>query len=102
RYAAPFTSCPPSSAWPACDWSSPAGSRPGGVCVPRRWWRAAGPVTAHNKPNNPIKEAMSHTDQEPQVDVWTDGACKGNPGPGGWGVLLKSGRHEKTLSGGEP
>lgn len=45
---------------------------------------------------------MSHTDQEPQVDVWTDGACKGNPGPGGWGVLLKSGRHEKTLSGGEP
>ncbi len=36
------------------------------------------------------------------VEIWTDGACKGNPGPGGWGVLLKSGGHEKTLCGGEP
>ncbi|MXO72748.1 ribonuclease HI [Alteraurantiacibacter buctensis] len=37
-----------------------------------------------------------------QVDVFTDGACKGNPGPGGWGVLLRMGRHEKEMSGGEP
>lgn len=37
-----------------------------------------------------------------QVDVFTDGACKGNPGPGGWGALLRMGRHEKELSGGEP
>ena len=36
-----------------------------------------------------------------QVDIFTDGACKGNPGPGGWGVLLRMGRHEKELSGGE-
>ena len=35
------------------------------------------------------------------VHVWTDGACKGNPGPGGWGVLMRSGHHEKTLHGGE-
>lgn len=35
------------------------------------------------------------------VAIYTDGACKGNPGPGGWGVLLKMGRHEKELSGGE-
>lgn len=35
------------------------------------------------------------------VDIWTDGACSGNPGPGGWGVLLKSGKHEKELYGGE-
>lgn len=35
------------------------------------------------------------------VEVWTDGACKGNPGPGGWGALLKHGRNEKTLYGGE-
>jgi ribonuclease HI len=35
------------------------------------------------------------------VDVYTDGACKGNPGPGGWGVWMKWGDHEKTLSGGE-
>ncbi|TIX51329.1 ribonuclease HI [Alteraurantiacibacter aquimixticola] len=37
-----------------------------------------------------------------KVDVFTDGACKGNPGPGGWGVLLRMGRHEKELSGAEP
>jgi ribonuclease HI len=35
------------------------------------------------------------------VDLWTDGACRGNPGPGGWGVLLIAGQHEKELSGGE-
>jgi ribonuclease HI len=38
---------------------------------------------------------------EPRVDIWTDGACKGNPGPGGWGALLRQGRHEKSLCGGE-
>jgi ribonuclease HI len=37
-----------------------------------------------------------------KVDVFTDGACKGNPGPGGWGVLLRMGAHEKEMSGGEP
>jgi ribonuclease HI len=36
------------------------------------------------------------------VHIYTDGACKGNPGPGGWGVLLKSGETEKELFGGEP
>ena len=35
------------------------------------------------------------------VEIWTDGACKGNPGPGGWGALLKTGAHEKELFGGE-
>lgn len=38
---------------------------------------------------------------ETRVNIWTDGACSGNPGPGGWGALLKSGEHEKELSGGE-
>ena len=37
-----------------------------------------------------------------QVDIFTDGACKGNPGPGGWGVLLRMGRHEKEMSGSDP
>jgi ribonuclease HI len=37
-----------------------------------------------------------------QVEVYTDGACKGNPGPGGWGVLLRFGSVEKELYGGEP
>ena len=36
------------------------------------------------------------------IIIYTDGACKGNPGPGGWGVVLRSGAHEKTLHGGEP
>ena len=35
------------------------------------------------------------------VEMYTDGACKGNPGPGGWGVLLRYGQHEKELFGGE-
>jgi ribonuclease HI len=35
------------------------------------------------------------------VEVWTDGACSGNPGPGGWGVLLRYNGHEKELCGGE-
>ncbi len=36
------------------------------------------------------------------VEIYTDGACRGNPGPGGWGALLRCGRHEKELFGGEP
>ena len=36
------------------------------------------------------------------VEIATDGACKGNPGPGGWGAIIRSGTHEKELSGGEP
>jgi ribonuclease HI len=35
------------------------------------------------------------------VEVYTDGACSGNPGPGGWGVVLLYGRHEKELYGGQ-
>ena len=42
---------------------------------------------------------MSETEQP--VVVYTDGACKGNPGPGGWGVWMVSGQHEKELWGGE-
>jgi ribonuclease HI len=36
------------------------------------------------------------------VEIATDGACKGNPGPGGWGAVIRSGGREKELSGGEP
>ena len=38
---------------------------------------------------------------KPHVEIFTDGACSGNPGPGGWGAILRYGRHEKELSGGE-
>ena len=36
------------------------------------------------------------------VEIFTDGACSGNPGPGGWGAILRSGAHEREISGGEP
>lgn len=38
----------------------------------------------------------------PSVEIWTDGGCRPNPGPGGWGVLLCSMGHKRELSGGEP
>ncbi|MEL8055310.1 MAG: ribonuclease HI [Pseudomonadota bacterium] len=38
---------------------------------------------------------------KPKIDIWTDGACSGNPGPGGWGALLVSGGKRKELHGGE-
>ncbi|MCH4891639.1 ribonuclease HI [Sphingomonas sp. SFZ2018-12] len=38
----------------------------------------------------------------PLVEIATDGACKGNPGPGGWGAILRFGDKERELSGGEP
>jgi ribonuclease HI len=37
----------------------------------------------------------------PKVTIHTDGACSGNPGPGGWGAILESGAHRKELTGGE-
>jgi ribonuclease HI len=37
-----------------------------------------------------------------KVEVFTDGACKGNPGPGGWGAILRMGPHEKEMSGSDP
>lgn len=38
----------------------------------------------------------------PEVTLYTDGACRGNPGPGGWGVVLQYGSSRKTLHGGDP
>jgi len=38
---------------------------------------------------------------QPRVDIFTDGACSGNPGPGGWAAILRAGKHERELSGGE-
>ena len=40
--------------------------------------------------------------ERPHVEIATDGACKGNPGPGGWGAVIRMGDKEKELSGGEP
>ena len=44
----------------------------------------------------------ANTSARPKVTLYTDGACKGNPGPGGWGAVLMSGVHEKELYGYEP
>ncbi|MBF0448718.1 MAG: ribonuclease HI [Magnetococcales bacterium] len=44
----------------------------------------------------------STTDSRKSVIIYTDGACSGNPGPGGWGVLLRFGQSEKTLAGYAP
>lgn len=37
-----------------------------------------------------------------QIEIFTDGACKGNPGPGGWGAIIRYGKHEKEIAGGDP
>ena len=42
------------------------------------------------------------TDAPQRVEIFTDGACKGNPGPGGWGVVLRFGAHVRELHGGVP
>ncbi len=44
---------------------------------------------------------MSEATARPRVTIFTDGACSGNPGPGGWGAILMSGPHRKELSGAE-
>ena len=41
-------------------------------------------------------------DEFSKVEIFTDGACRGNPGPGGWAALIRSGTREKEISGGEP
>lgn len=49
----------------------------------------------------PAASAPDADDSPAAVEIWTDGACKGNPGPGGWGAWLRCGTHEKKLFGGE-
>ena len=49
-----------------------------------------------------LKTPKTPEDPKPAtVDIYTDGACSGNPGPGGWGAVLRYGRHEKQIYGGE-
>ena len=48
-----------------------------------------------------LEPAETGANENTSVVIYTDGACKGNPGPGGWGVYLKSGENEKELCGGE-
>ena len=62
-----------------------AGYRPGVTEL----FAETGPETAPDRPR-------------PRVEIYTDGACKGNDGPGGWGAVLLSGPHRKELYGGTP
>ena len=50
---------------------------------------------------NPVSENGHSADASDTVEIFTDGACSGNPGPGGWGALLRRGEHERELSGSE-
>ncbi len=52
-------------------------------------------------PRATTSSAAVPTVAKPVVVIYTDGACKGNPGPGGWGAWLSAGGHEKELFGGE-
>jgi ribonuclease HI len=46
--------------------------------------------------------SLPDLDELQPVDIFTDGACRGNPGPGGWAALLRMGKTEREISGGEP
>lgn len=48
-----------------------------------------------------VDPADATNTKQPVVEMWTDGACKGNPGPGGWGAWMRAGTHERELFGGE-
>ena len=54
------------------------------------------------RPASNTPQRVSESGRRKQVQIFTDGACSGNPGPGGWGAILRYGAHEKELSGGEP
>ena len=50
-----------------------------------------------------VARGLRAVSELPEVEIFTDGACSGNPGPGGWGAILRIGRtRERELSGGEP
>lgn len=57
-----------------------------------------------NESQLPDPEAAdaSNSAELPFVEMWTDGACRGNPGVGGWGAWMRSGDHERELFGGQP
>lgn len=56
-------------------------------------------INEHRRPTH--NTASSQKTKFGEVEIYTDGACRGNPGPGGWGVLLRYGEKEKTLYGAE-
>jgi len=54
----------------------------------------------HSRSVKLTESAEPESPRPATIEIWTDGACKGNPGPGGWGAWLRAGTHEKELFGG--
>jgi ribonuclease HI len=79
--------------------------------ISTRWCatdRCAGTAGGGLNPGNPMQEHLFGNQEvaaaasAARVEIYADGACRGNPGPGGWGVLLRQGATERELFGGEP
>ena len=58
-------------------------------------------MSPRDSPSSCRANSSPDVSELPIVEMWTDGACRGNPGPGGWGVLIRASAREKELSGGE-
>ena len=87
---------------PGTPASAPAPLPSWSTARPTKTGRAPEPAAFANRINRTPASLMQDSKPiEQKVEMWTDGACKGNPGPGGWGVLMRAGAHEKTLHGGE-
>lgn len=56
------------------------------------------PPSTPSRDGKPQEQASEYLESKP-VEIYTDGACSGNPGPGGWGAILRSGEQEKEVSG---
>ena len=70
----------------------------------RRWawaWPLEQPAWRHAFFRGEDPAFVTTPPATPTIDIFTDGACSGNPGPGGWGAILRSGAHERELQGGE-
>lgn len=57
--------------------------------------------TSDTAPHDSVASSNGQSEPLSEVTIYTDGGCRGNPGPGGWGVWLLWGEHEKSLKGGE-
>ena len=71
----------------------------------RREWEALtgeGPAVPEEKTRKSPKTAKETIPSPGEVEIFTDGACRDNPGPGGWAAVLRYGDHEKDLSGFDP
>src|SRR5690606_17850910 len=84
----------------ACAWHAPGRQDQEGPRDGTRRTGRRGPTSSKAGPRSTGCEWMTET-STPAVVMYTDGACKGNPGRGGWGVWMVSGPHEKEMWGGE-